>query len=281
MRKLIIATAAAALALAPAVPAASAAKPVARAKLADKARNAMRVDGIAVSRKPRPGRLLPLSRSGRFPASTLTAILSSSLLQRPLTRACPSGQFIRSVTRTGEVACQASGDITAVTAAANGGLTGGGTSGDVELSIAPPLRFQMGATPALIDLENIGTGPAIRGDSSSPLASAYFRNAGTGTGSAVQAESLSNNLGDALTGYARGPQGHALRAEITNAANSGSALFARTAGSGWALDAEVTDADQHGGRRVRPHAEHRPPLVRRHVHGQRADRRGPQRQRAR
>ncbi len=69
-----------------------------------------------MSRKPRPGHLLPLSRSGRFPASTLTSILSSSLLQRPLTRACPAGQFIRSVTREGEVTCQAAADITAVTA---------------------------------------------------------------------------------------------------------------------------------------------------------------------
>ena len=44
---------------------------------------------------PVTGHLLPLSHSGRFPASTLTSILSSSLIQRPLTRDCPAGQFIR------------------------------------------------------------------------------------------------------------------------------------------------------------------------------------------
>ncbi len=164
-RTLAVTAAVPALALAFAVPAASAAKPVPRAKVADKARNAQRVDGISASKKPRPGHLLPLSHSGRFPASTLTSILSSSLIQRPLTRACPAGQFIRSVTRTGEVTCQAAGDITGVTAAPNGGLTGGGTSGDVELSIAPPLRFALGSTPALIDLENLGSGPAIIGES--------------------------------------------------------------------------------------------------------------------
>ena len=164
-RTLAVTAATPVLALALAVPAAPAAKPVARAKLADKARNAVRVGGIAVSRKPRPGHLLPLSRSGRFPASTLTSILSSSLLQRPLTSACPAGQFIRSVTREGEVTCQAAADITGVTAGA--GLSGGGTSGDVELSLAPPLRFQMGAVRALIDLDNTGTGPAILGISRS------------------------------------------------------------------------------------------------------------------
>ncbi len=232
-----------ALALALAVPAASSAKPVARAKVADKARNALRVRGISASRKPRPGRLLALSRSGRFPASTLTSILSSSLIQRPFTRACPTGQFIRSVTRTGDVACQQAGDITGVTAAPNGGLSGGGASGDVELSIAPPLRFALGSTPALIDLENLGSGPALIGESASPLYSGYFRNVGTGVGSALQAESAANNLGDAVTAYARGAEGHAVRAEITNAAHNGSALYARTAGNGWAIDAEIPEGD--------------------------------------
>ena len=130
-----------------------------------------------------------------------------------------------------------------MTAAENGGLTGGGTSGDVELSIAPPLRFALGTSPALIDLENLGSGPAIIGESASPQYTAYFRNVGTGVGSALQAESASNNLGNAMTAYSRGAEGHAVQAEITNAANNGSALYARTAGSGWALDAEVQDAD--------------------------------------
>jgi hypothetical protein len=240
-RTLAVTAAVPVLALAFAVSAAAAAKPVARAKVADRARNALRVDGISASKKPRPGHLLPLGPSGRFPASTLTSILSSSLIQRPLIRACPAGQFMRSVTRTGEVTCQAAGDITSVTAAEHGGLTGGGTSGDVELSIAPPLRFALSSTPALIDLENLGSGPAIIGESASPQYSGYFRNVGTGVGDALRADSASNNLGNAVTAYARGAEGHAVQAELTNPMTNSSALFARTYGTGWAIDAEVPD----------------------------------------
>ena len=54
-----------AIALGFAGPVAAAAKPVARAKVADRARNAQRVDGLSASKKPLPGHLLALSRSGR------------------------------------------------------------------------------------------------------------------------------------------------------------------------------------------------------------------------
>ena len=100
-RTLAVTAAVPALALAFALPAAAAAKPVARAKVADKARNAQRVDGISASKKPRPGHLLPLSRSGRFPASTLTSILSSSLHPAPphSRPAPPASSFARSAER--------------------------------------------------------------------------------------------------------------------------------------------------------------------------------------
>ncbi len=239
-RMLAVVAVAPALALTPAVPAAPAAEPVARAKVADKARNALRVGGIAVSRKPRPGRLLPLSRSGRFPASTLTSILSSSLLQRPFTRACPAGQFIRGVTREGQVTCQAAADITGVTAGP--GLRGGGTSGDVELSLAPPLRFELSSVPALLDLDNLGTGPAIMGVSRSSLATAFFRNLGTDEGQALKAETSSNSLGDAILAYARGATGFGVHAETINPVNPDAALYARSYGTGEAVRAEAEGA---------------------------------------
>ena len=47
------------------------------------------VRGVGVSRRPRPGMLLPLGRGGRFPASVLTNIVDSSLLQRPLSQRVP------------------------------------------------------------------------------------------------------------------------------------------------------------------------------------------------
>ena len=128
------------------LPAAGASQTVKRAKLADKARNAQKLRGIGVSRRPRPGLLLPLGPGGRFPASVLANLVDSSLLQRPLSRECPPGQSIRSISRMGLVRCQTAGDITSVSA--GGGLTGGGASGAVELAIAPPLVFSLGAERA-------------------------------------------------------------------------------------------------------------------------------------
>src|SRR3954453_23838133 len=60
-----------------------AAKTVNRALFAKKAGNATRVGGIKASKTPKPGKLLPLGKDGRFPASVLpiaglTASSSSS-----------------------------------------------------------------------------------------------------------------------------------------------------------------------------------------------------------
>ena len=55
-----------------------AANTVGRALFAKKAGNATRVGGIKASRTPKPGRLLPLGRDGRFPASVLPALGSVS-----------------------------------------------------------------------------------------------------------------------------------------------------------------------------------------------------------
>jgi hypothetical protein len=213
------------------------AKPVKRAKLADSARNAQRVDGLSASRRPRPGRLLALDSRGRFPTSVFGRLLDSSLVQRPLARSCPAGQAIRAIDSNGIVTCALAGDISAVTAGA--GLTGGGSSGDVTLSVAPPLDFSSGATTPLVDLENVGTGGALAGRSSSAFATAWFRNLGTGQGSALQADTSGGSQGNAVTALNYGLDGNALRAELVNANNPKAAIFARTSGSGQAIDAEV------------------------------------------
>jgi hypothetical protein len=181
--------------------------------------------------------LLPLGRKGRFPASVLANIVDSTLLQRPLSRVCPPGQSIRGISRMGAVTCQITGDITSVSAGP--GLTGGGSAGAVELAIAPPLSFSAGAAVPLLDIANNGSGGAIEGESSSGFASAYFRALGTGAGAALRADTTSGSQGNAVSAYNYGTDGYGVLAELVNETNPKAAIFARTAGGGQAIRAEV------------------------------------------
>ena len=192
-----------------------AAAAVPRAKLADKAKNAKKVRGIGASRRPRPGMLLPLGRKGRFPASVLSNIADSSLVQRPLTSVCPRGQAIRAISRMGAVTCQATG------------------------AIAPPLAFSLSAAVPLLDITNTGTSSAIVGRSSSSFASAYFRALGTGEGAALRADTASGSQGNAVSAYNYGTDGSAVWAELVNPNNPQAAMFVRTAGGGRAIQAEM------------------------------------------
>ncbi len=216
---------------------ASAAEGVSHAKLADKAKNSRKVGGVGVSRRPRPGMLLPLGSKGRFPASVLTNIVDSTLLQRPLSRVCPIGQSIRGISRMGVVTCQLTGDITSVSAGP--GLSGGGTSGAIDLAIAPPLSFSAGAAVPLLDIANNGSGGAIEGESASAFASAYFRALGTGAGAALRADTTSGSQGNAVSAYNYGTDGYGVLAELVNVNNPKAAIFARTSGGGQAIRAEV------------------------------------------
>lgn len=67
----------------------------------------------------------------------VTLFVDFSQTQRRVSSGCPAGAAIRQINADGSVACQNSpqGDITGVNV--NGGLTGGGSSGDVIISIAP------------------------------------------------------------------------------------------------------------------------------------------------
>jgi hypothetical protein len=215
LKALVATTVAASLLLVGAQPGAAAQS--ARVRLADKAKNAQRVDGISASRRPRPGMLLPLGRGGRFPASVLANIVDSTLLQRPLTRVCPVGQAIRGITQMGAVTCQELPEAT----------------------VSPPLFFNAGATVPLLDIINNGDGAAIEGESSSDFATAYFRALGSGAGAALRADTTSGAKGNAVSAYNYGTDGYALLAELVNANNPKAAIFARTAGSGQAIRAEM------------------------------------------
>ena len=162
--------------------------------------------------------LLPLGRGGRFPLSVLTNIADSTLLQRPLTSVCPQGQAIRAISQMGAVTCQ-----------------------PTEASVAPPLSLIAGAGVPLLDIKNNGTGGAIVGESSSPFASGYFRALGTSDGAALRADTTSGSQGDAMSAYNYGTDGYGLLAELVNPNNPKAAIFARTAGGGQAIRAEINN----------------------------------------
>jgi hypothetical protein len=90
-------------------------------------------DGAVTTAKIAPG---AVDSSRVLDGSIGAADVVLSEIQRRITAACPSGQFMREVNQDGAVTCAGSaggGDITAVLP--GNGLSGGGTSGDVTLSV--------------------------------------------------------------------------------------------------------------------------------------------------
>jgi hypothetical protein len=144
--------------------------------------------------------------TGGGTAGDVSLAVDPTAVQSRVTTACPAGQAIRSIAQSGTAVCEAvqgtaGGDITAVTAGV--GLTGGGPTGDVVLSVAfggtgvAPTAARSDHTHQ-IGTNQVGIGPAALGVSTGIQNTAvgfeaFTDNTTANFGTAVGFRALGNN----------------------------------------------------------------------------------------
>jgi len=186
---------------------------------------------------PRPAPTIPASAIA--PGSIGAAQVNLSELQSRVIGTCAAGQFIQVINQDGSVVCGAApggGDITSVTAGT--GLTGGGATGDVSLSVAP-----LGITSTLLANDSVGSPklllPITRTAAS---ASDLFSMTNTGAGEAIA--TTNTGSGSALSAINFGT-GRAATFSVNTIASTASVLDVTNLGVGSALSASLTRANNN------------------------------------
>jgi hypothetical protein len=100
-----------------------------------------------------------------------------------------------------------------------------------------PLDAQTITSGSAFVIDNNGSGQAAEFRSNSTFATLYASN--SGTGGTIRADTGSSGQGSAFTGYNYGVDRYAGEFELVNSSNPRAAIYARTAGNGQAIDAEV------------------------------------------
>lgn len=122
-------------------------------------------------------------------------------------------------------------------------------------ALALPFAGSANESGTLFSVTNTGGGQSAEFESASALASLYVSN--SGQGGALRADTSMNGTGSAVVAYNYGTDRYAGELEIMRAGNPRAAIFARTAGSGQAIDAEInsiTTADAIFARTTSPTA---------------------------
>jgi hypothetical protein len=103
-----------------------------------------------------------------------------------------------------------------------------------------PFTGSASSSGTLFGVTNTGTGQAAEFGSDSGFVTLFVGN--SGEGGAIRADTSDTGKGSAVTGYNYGTDRYAAEFEIIKTTNPRAAIYARTAGTGQAIDAEVNSS---------------------------------------
>jgi hypothetical protein len=170
--------------------------------------------------------------------------VDTSSIQARVTGTCNTGQSIRVINADGTVSCQvdtnSGGTITGVTAGA--GLTGGGTTGIVNLDVGQGAGITVGANDISVNFAGSGSAATVARSDHDHDAT-YVNQAGDTMSGTLTVSTTGSNL--AVIGTTTGTS-NAASFTINNASNTYSALYTATNGSGPGVSSHTTGTGNAG-----------------------------------